>query len=109
MLANKWLQIVLGSPAWLVWLALYISARFAKRDVRGWRTPVIFATFGAIAVWLGCWLIDQNEIGSVFQFNFFGMLFALNWLMRRYPTSTAPFTTLNLSAHDDQGSRDPVE
>jgi hypothetical protein len=109
MLANKWLQIALGSLAWLLWLVLYISARFGKRDVRQWRTPVTFAAFGAFAVWLGCWITDHREIESVFQFNFFGMLFASNWLTRRYPNATAPYTTLNLSSRDDRGSRVPGE
>ena len=79
--------------------------------MREWKAPVIWAVVGALAAWLGCYILDQEKIEGVFQLNFFGLFFAMHWLRRRYPEATAPFTTLNLSAHDDQGSRSrgPVE
>lgn len=96
MLANKWFQFALGSPAWIVWLALFISVRFCKRDAREWKAPAIWAAIGAFAVVMWCWIAEQKEIENIFQLNFYGMLFAALWLRRRYPEVTAPFTTLNL-------------
>jgi hypothetical protein len=107
MSANRWLQVALGSLGWLVWLALYVSVLFGKRDVREWKAPVGWAAICAIAAWLGCWIVDEKRIETVFQLNFFGMFFAMHWLRRRYPDATAPFTTLNLSTPvtETRGSR----
>jgi nitrate/nitrite transporter NarK len=110
MIANKWLQLALGSAAWLLWLALYSSVRFAKRDVRMWKAPVSWAAIGAFAAWLGCWIADQREIERIFQLNFFGMYFAMHWLRQRYPDVTEPpFVTLNLSTRNNQDSRITIE
>ena len=110
MLANKWLQIALGSVGWLVWLAVYISARFAKRDMRGWKTPLIFTGFVGVAVWLGAWVTDHVLFGNLLEMNALGMILASNWLTRYYPGATAPtVTTLNLSTRDNRDSRVPSE
>jgi hypothetical protein len=102
MLANKWFQLILGSLAWVVWLALYMSVRFGKRDVREWKKPVLAALFVALAIWLGSSITDHRGIGSIFMLNFYGMLFASSWLTRRYPAATTSFTTLGLSTRNDR-------
>jgi hypothetical protein len=101
---QKWLQLALGSLGLLVWLGLYLAARFANCEVRQWRTPVLWSVYVLFAFWTLCWVIDRPHIGSVLQMNFFGFFLASNWLNRRYGSPYPTITRLNLS--DDPATGD---
>ena len=99
MLAHKWFQFGLGSLGLLAWLALYVLARFANRDVRRWKAPLTVAEILLATIWIGLWVTDNERIGNIFQGNLLGLLCASNWLTRRYGiTPAAAITTLVLSA-----------
>ncbi len=85
MLENKWLHLALGLLSWFLWLGLYLSARFGNRDVRQWRTPLVF--FALIAAGIGAlfWATHHDQISFIVLFNSYAMVFAALWLRRRYP------------------------
>jgi hypothetical protein len=101
MVASKWLQMALGSLGMLIWLALYVLARFANRDMRRWETRVVATMVGLVVVWAGLRVTDHNHhIANVFLLNFLGLVCAWNWLrMRHRRTDANAMTILNLSGN----------
>ena len=98
MLALKWFRLVIGSVGLLLWLALYLAARFGHRDLRRWRVPLQVLALVLVPFWLGSLLTDHERIATVLQGNWLGLMCASNWLALRYRvTPSNRMTTLNLS------------
>lgn len=95
MLANKWFHFALGALSWLLFLGLYVTARFGNRDVRQWRIPLVSFMFVVFGIWAVCFATDHDSIGFIFQFNFYGLFLAALWIKWRY-RSNGKSTELNI-------------
>jgi hypothetical protein len=95
MLADRWFRLALGSIGLLLWLVLYMLARFGHRDVRRWKNPLLVAGLVLAVAWAGLWITDHEHLADVFLLNYLGFWFAAGWLARRYGLAAYGLETPN--------------
>jgi hypothetical protein len=103
MLSLKWFRLVIGSVGLLVWLALYVAARFGRRDLRRWRAPLLVLALALVPAWIGFLITDHDHIASALQGNWLGLMCASNWLALHYRV-TPPTTITTLGLSDSQNA-----
>jgi hypothetical protein len=98
MFAHKWFRLLFGSSGFLVWLAMYLVARFGGRDVRSLKTPILIVAVPLFGAWIAAEAADRSQLVTVFSLNFWGLYGAYMWLRGRDKGKASyPFTTLDLT------------
>ena len=98
MFAHKWFRFLLGCGGLAVWLALYLVARFGRRDLRWVKTPLLIAAIPLVLAYIGLEAADRTHLAYILWLNFWGLFCAHMWLRRRERYNAPPvLTTLDLT------------
>jgi hypothetical protein len=98
-------MLLFALPSFLVWLGLYLSARFQRRSLAPllpWLTATGFVLF-AIAIVSQAMSSDGLGRGWLYQvswFNGLGLMMAANWLRQRCKVISPALTQLDISGHE---------